>query len=115
MFLRRRLRRSPLIRMWSRSLSGRDRAGSGRPVAAWAYRADGTDGLGDGAQEAHGTRPGYRGHPPENVFIPEYCTDLDNLDSCAIRYDKPKYQLIQDGYDPEVVANCPVRLASSTA
>ena len=42
--------------------------------------------------------------PPENVFIPEYCTDLDNLDSCAIRYDKPKYQLIQDGYDPEVVA-----------
>lgn len=42
--------------------------------------------------------------PPENVFIPEYCTDLDNLDSCAIRYDKPKYQLIQDGYDPEVVS-----------
>ena len=42
--------------------------------------------------------------PPENVFIPEYCTDLGNLDSCAIRYDKPKYQLIQDGYDPEVVA-----------
>ena len=38
------------------------------------------------------------------MFIPEYCTDLDNLDSCAIRYDKPKYQLIQDGYDPEVVA-----------
>ena len=42
--------------------------------------------------------------PPENVFIPEYCTDLDNLDSCAIRYDKPKYQLIQDGYDPKVVS-----------
>lgn len=42
--------------------------------------------------------------PPENVFIPEHCIDLDELDSCAIRYDKPKYQLIEDGYDPAVVA-----------
>lgn len=48
--------------------------------------------------------------PPENVFIPEHCSDLSELDSCVIRYDKPKYQLIQDGYDPAVVA----KLSSSS-
>jgi len=41
--------------------------------------------------------------PPEDVFISATCTDINNADFVAVRYEKSRFELIQEGFDPDVV------------
>lgn len=41
--------------------------------------------------------------PPEDVFISQTCTEIDDADFIAVRYDKTRLELIQEGFDPEKV------------
>lgn len=41
--------------------------------------------------------------PPEDVFFSSNCVDPAKADFVAVRYRKPKYELIEMGFDPEQV------------
>ena len=41
--------------------------------------------------------------PPEDVFISATCTDINDIDFIAVRYEKSRFELIQEGFDPEKV------------